>query len=377
MNCTKIQEWISLYIDEQVDEVTKEEVKKHLIECEKCKAEYEMMLEAISLCKELPMIDLPEEFEESLHEKLVDVQKSKYKKSIKNMNWKAFTSIAAMLVIGITSMSLFNFTKDIPKEEIASMNIDYSKQKQLDTEKNVENEEIPEKKSEENKKDTKDLNTDVKKYLLQKNNDNPKDSVTSKDILEEESTNPTQEQLSKIDFYAASEETLPVKNYRMQQANQHIRYKGFMTINISSHELIQIVQNIGGNLETSKDYNMEDIKTKMNFSPTEEMVVYIPKEKLSEFEKKARELGEVKKYFIENEDITRNYENILQEIKNLQNQKIKLKEEMNNHNDSEQIKKIQEEIKKVNENIDELKEEVKNLNEEIQFCTICVSLYDE
>ncbi|WP_053957539.1 anti-sigma factor family protein [Inediibacterium massiliense] len=355
MNCLQIQEMISLYIDDQLDEWTKKEVKNHLMECQVCKEEYEKMLEYISLCKDLPMIDLPEDFAESLHEKLVDVQKSTKRKSINKINWKVFTSVAAMLVIGITSMSLFYSPKDI-KEEIYSTKIEYFAPKESNSERNMEKVEDTET-LKENKKDIENPKKEVKKSLSQKESNDPQNSVLSHDVfVEEKLPDYPQDNDPKVALYNGSQEVPTLRKFSIQQSTQSISQNVSMTIHIPKNEFIQMVKNLGGNLEVSKDCEIDEVKTKRNVSQMEEMVVYIPKEKLLEFEKQAKELGEVEKYLIEDEEVEKNNESPLEKIENLQ---------------------TQEPIHKGNQDIDQFQENVKNSDEEMEMCTIYVSLYNE
>ena len=121
MKCIDIEELISLYIDELLDEHTKSLLEKHLVECNDCRKEYESLVSTVNLCKELPMIQLPDDYTDSLHNKLLAAQEEKNQsneevqpitliqdKKKKKLNWKFYTSIAAVFILFVISISSLN-----------------------------------------------------------------------------------------------------------------------------------------------------------------------------------------------------------------------------------------------------------------------------
>lgn len=105
MKCQEFQEKVNAYVDgELTDNV--EAFEKHLDSCEVCRREYEDILELKSLMNDMPILDLPEGFEETLHEKLVQEKQapvsilSKYSTQIK---W-----IGSLAAVAIVAISLVN-----------------------------------------------------------------------------------------------------------------------------------------------------------------------------------------------------------------------------------------------------------------------------
>lgn len=98
MNCTDIQENISLYIDDLLDARDKQLVEEHLSECKNCAQEYEMLQANIEALKSIPQVELPEGFKDKLHSKLVAEQKKSKMKS-----WRSYSVIAAAVLIMVVS----------------------------------------------------------------------------------------------------------------------------------------------------------------------------------------------------------------------------------------------------------------------------------
>ena len=132
MKCIDMGEQISLYIDNMLDEHNKEAFMNHMAECNQCKAEYDSLIATVNLCKELPMLELPEDYEMCLHSKLVatkvenqrpvDEGSIAFKKPKKRINWKIYTSIAAIFmifVISVTGLNNLRMGKSTNQSEMA------------------------------------------------------------------------------------------------------------------------------------------------------------------------------------------------------------------------------------------------------------------
>lgn len=136
MRCEDIREIISLYIDNELNEEESKEIEKHLKSCEECNREYEDLLTIKRLLSEAPQVELPDNFKEELHKKLVAsvsmedsgaseanniVQLEERSKKVKKkkLNWKVFSGVAAALFLTVVSLSAImdnNFRLgDMPK----------------------------------------------------------------------------------------------------------------------------------------------------------------------------------------------------------------------------------------------------------------------
>lgn len=103
MNCSQFTQMVSLYLDNELNETEIKEFEIHLNNCEKCKSEYEEMLFLTNILRDCEEVELPDDYGDRFRQKL-ELEKSK---KTKNFNFKAISTIAASLVIVVTSIGLF------------------------------------------------------------------------------------------------------------------------------------------------------------------------------------------------------------------------------------------------------------------------------
>ena len=112
--CKECDEYISLYIDELLDDETKSDFLEHMNNCRHCSAKFEEALYCSELCKEEQDIPLPENFSEALHIRLQQVSESSNNKNkqeklvfiVKSKRFIASLSTAAVLVISLLAYNL-------------------------------------------------------------------------------------------------------------------------------------------------------------------------------------------------------------------------------------------------------------------------------
>jgi anti-sigma factor RsiW len=110
MKCENIRELMSIYIDNEINEVDKAKFEKHIAQCPQCKEEYEILKDLVLECSEIDEVELPQGFREELHNKLVEAKANKPGKLTQFMrraNWKpAAGAVAAVLILAISLNSL-------------------------------------------------------------------------------------------------------------------------------------------------------------------------------------------------------------------------------------------------------------------------------
>lgn len=109
MKCTEFERLVNDYVDNELTH-SHEQIEEHIENCEACRALYEDTLAIKNMLSGLDMIDLPDDFEETLHEKLVaesnnviplhQEKVSSIKKYSRPLKWLG--SIAAVMIVGIT-----------------------------------------------------------------------------------------------------------------------------------------------------------------------------------------------------------------------------------------------------------------------------------
>ena len=106
MNCIDIRESLSEYIDGGLSGARNTEIEEHLERCDECRREYDDLSKITMLLREIPDVPLPETFDENLRaairrEKVIKITAVKRR-------WKMLSSVAAVFVIGIFSITMYN-----------------------------------------------------------------------------------------------------------------------------------------------------------------------------------------------------------------------------------------------------------------------------
>ncbi|GEM_PF-791008 len=114
--CDEVLELLSLYIDDELDEVRAKMVREHVESCEDCKVELEQLREVVKMCKGIDEIELPEDFKDKLHQKLSDekqnVENNRKIIIMRNRIMKTISSIAAVLLLVLVVRGVMNTGKN-------------------------------------------------------------------------------------------------------------------------------------------------------------------------------------------------------------------------------------------------------------------------
>lgn len=125
MNCKETQELISAYIDHECSVQEQMLFEKHILTCEECKVEYEMIQSLVNQLGKVEEVEIPENFHQDLMNKLEMMMPSQ--KSIwKKINYRSSVIAAALLILVTLAIfgtsTLFDFsmkksaTMDAPME---------------------------------------------------------------------------------------------------------------------------------------------------------------------------------------------------------------------------------------------------------------------
>ncbi|NSW92292.1 MAG: zf-HC2 domain-containing protein [Firmicutes bacterium] len=111
MDCSRIKDLISIYIDGELDEGQKARFEAHVDQCPLCKEELDDILEVLRMLRSMPEVDLPDNFREELHEKLVQVKEREFTAgklfNIRNRYIRALSTIAAGALIVFVLKGIF------------------------------------------------------------------------------------------------------------------------------------------------------------------------------------------------------------------------------------------------------------------------------
>ncbi len=116
MKCNEISGKLSLYIDNELSNEEMLQVEEHLQSCEKCQKELDEYKNLISVLKDLPEEEPPEGYCKRLHEKLLEIspqfknkKQTSKTKSFNRNKWLKYGSIAAALVLVFVVANINNF----------------------------------------------------------------------------------------------------------------------------------------------------------------------------------------------------------------------------------------------------------------------------
>ena len=105
-DCSEIKKLIPLYVDDMLTHIDAASVREHLSECEDCRQEYEFLKNIIATASELPKIKPSDDFNERLHNKLIEARKNNYKTALSKFRKISAAALSAVAVIAISVVSL-------------------------------------------------------------------------------------------------------------------------------------------------------------------------------------------------------------------------------------------------------------------------------
>lgn len=114
MTCLEIQELLSAFVDNELDDDNMKKVQKHLEKCPRCKKDVEELKDIISGLSSFEDVPIPEVFDDRLHKALtIEGQDIRNSKAIpiakkKKINWIRISSVAAVFIVGLFSVILYN-----------------------------------------------------------------------------------------------------------------------------------------------------------------------------------------------------------------------------------------------------------------------------
>lgn len=125
MDCEKAFEWMSIYLDKQLDKDSSEKLMEHIEHCEHCKKEFELLKSMIERLNNIPLVELPQGYHEELMKKIQEIPKEtviqyptgnkekrkKKEEDKKKWNWKKYSAIAAGFLILVAAGSSRSFIR--------------------------------------------------------------------------------------------------------------------------------------------------------------------------------------------------------------------------------------------------------------------------
>ncbi len=335
MNCEFDKTQINAYIDGELNAEEISIVEEHIESCEECKALYEELKNVREMLSAAEELELPDGYEEEMHQKLlglnklIDARSKKRIKGIKNYNWKQWTALAAILMVGFVSYNVWNpsgfnmksaqYDMAVTAEEAGIMEAPQmmeagSSSKQENSMRNIE--------SEEAEYDGETANIEGRKIIR---NGYVNLEVDNFEQIYDEIIFMTET------FGGFVQESNTGKRFYGGPANETSLLRGSLNIRIPEKSFLIV-------------YN------------------------------KIKELGEVNDSSIGGSDITFQYNDISSQIANLEVQEARLRDIMEKAENVEELLQVERELNRVRTEIDRMTGMIKNWDNLVSYSTINVSL---
>jgi len=329
MNCEFDKTKISAYIDGELSAEEMRETEEHIKSCAECRAVYEELMDIMQKLSEMEEMDLPEGYEEELHKRLSS--SSGMNKAKRNYNWKRWTAVAAIFLVGFVSYNVWKpagvMTKSV-QDGIAAESVEMS-------------------------------------IAAEPRNAN-------RAIIEEEGYGNKSETAAD---YESGEGPADIND-----VGRKIIRNGYINLEVDSfeeahEEIVFLTEASGGfiqNSSTGKRYygGPENENTLLVGS----LNLRIPEKSFMDVYNEIKELGEVTDSSIGGSDITFQYNDISSQVDNLEVQEARLREIMEKAETVEELLQVERELNRVRTEIDRMSGMIKNWDNLVSYSTINVQL---
>lgn len=325
MNCNEISDKLSLYIDNELSDEEMLLIEEHIKFCESCQKELEEYKNLISILQSLPEEEPPEGYCERLHNKLTEVNINQEKTSkIKRykFKWMKYASIAAALVLVMLVYGLNNFGTSTKNEAAYDM---------------AQSGSMPAPAAEEAPASMENYDQSIGEYQPMENR--TRDSVMI--ATEERET-----------------KTIKTGTLFLQTEN----YDEFF------NSLSQKISSLEGFLESNN--------TEVNQSYNDRKLMYgnlrirVPQENFYEMIDYLEVSGEVIRKNIDERDMTKEYYEKDNKVKNLEIQEERLRELFEDATTVEEMLLIENELRRIRTEIDTLNISLTNIDDRVSMSTI-------
>ena len=344
MNCDKFDKNISLYIDNELSDIEKREFELHLMKCEKCRKNYENMINILKIVREDEQEELPEGYREGLRRKLIKTSKEQRKM----INWKLMASIAASLLVLLTSYELIN------NNNVFNLNKSDSS---LEMEQSAEMQATGDVVDKPMIMTQEDSTSEVDKNMLQMDQ-------ASNQAVENDSNDKNSDESKAVAFRAGSTNIYGIQATRSKAINRKTIKEAHIDIDTdefdsTSDEIINYVNENNGFVESMEIENKQENISNKSLVKQKIIKIRIPQDKFEQAVCFIKGLGTIKNVQCSISDVTEKYNNVENDLDNFYNKEFRLGEILNKVENIEDIQLIEDEINKV-------KEQVKNHSDILQ-----------
>jgi hypothetical protein len=378
MKCENIKELMSMYIDNEINEVDKAKFEKHIAQCPQCKEEYEILKDLVLECSEIDEVELPQDFREELHSKLMEAKAAKPSKLTEFMrraNWKpAAGAVAAVLILAISLNSLGGNkifeqqTLEAPATEPGQPGVSYDKsENQLAKGKGM---------GAAGAAESAPAPAAAPDIVL---NDNKADSESTRNNVSFSLIAPDTESTARVqttaDDAASDQARKIIKNGNVSLKATDVQTK--------MQEITALAEKNGGYVESSYVDNIvqpsmetaQDGKTaKETTTMIANMTIKVPAEKFESSFQTIIGMGKLINQNSNSTDVTIQYKDIEARVANLKVQETHLQEIMKKATTVEETLKVETELNRVRTEIDLMTGNLKNWDQLVEYSTIYINM---
>ncbi|MCC5911762.1 MAG: DUF4349 domain-containing protein [Clostridiaceae bacterium] len=338
MNCKDFENTISLYIDDVLDEKEKQSFEEHLHQCEACREEYSNFQILIDTIGEIQEVELPEDFQEQLGQKL---RKEKANKSKATSKWKIIGGVAAALFITVVSATMLpNLSSD--KSTLESMDFVA-----------MDGEEGPKLQT---------TSTHDIAYVGDEGHGGAR-NFENRQLIDE-----SMEEAGTIQLQEESKEVSDVARKIIMRGRVAIEVEDFDNVH---RRVIEITEGYNGYIEQSEIYyNFLDQENPNNSLRSANMQLRIPSDDFLDIFHQIKYLGIVVEENTSGDDITRTYMDIENQLENLKIQEERLREILKKAEEVDDLLRIENELNRIRTEINMLTGRLQNFDQLVSMSTI-------
>lgn len=335
MICEKFKDNLSAYIDKNLNEIEMKKMELHLIECESCRIEYELMIEIIELS--VDEVELPDGYHEELCDKLnKEFKNVKEVKSLESIRKEKAIKISVKKVIPYLSIAaavvLMITTYPGQKE---NMEYYFNDVEEVSVEKSLSEESF-----------------EIKAPMLNSNMKASVKSVKSMDAMPNIMTQSLGEEFGK-------REPKIIKNASVELVVEKYDQK--------IDQIKLYLENQLGYMENQETYKNDDLK----FGNIQ---LKIPKNSFDECIEFIKTLGEIKNERVFSNDITDEYYDIELRLNNMKSQNDRYKNLLQKAETVEDLLAIENEMSRLAVEIESLEGRLKAWDNSVEYSRINVAI---
>lgn len=380
MKCERIREIMSAYIDNEINEVDKAKFEKHLAQCPQCKEEYQLLLDVVNECSEIDEVELPEDFREELHNKLLQAKESKSRglsDFIRRNKWKVYsgTAAAAVLILALSFNALNTPKADLPMAKGAAPNTgiqyDYSRSFGAADAGAASHE-----------------NTS-KAIAPSAPSVAPTPTVTqfSESTANQSTIAANPAPTSDSDTRMQALTIGPTAKTAIIDAERKIIKNGNISLKVKDvqgriNDITVMTEQMGGYVENSSVNDIpiavktvpEGVAAKEDTTKIGSITIKVPADKFESTFQSLLTMGEVQNQSTNSNDITKEYMDLESRMNNLKIQEKTYQDLLAKTQNVEEILKVENEINRLRTEIDIMQGDLKRWNDQVEYSTIYVNL---